>query len=113
STQLAPIDDAHGLAFAPRDLPVLEHIGADANAELLPQHTLDRGLQAGGVDVRAGRLALHGELVHHALAVDDELIVRRNVRNGEQRVLDVGGVDVDAAHDDHVVAPALQAVDPR
>ena len=58
-------------------------------------------------------LALDGQLVHRAGSLDDELVVRRGLGDREERVLDVRGVDVDAAHDDHVVAPAAQAADPR
>ena len=66
-----------------------------------------------GSTSRVDGLALNGELVHRAVSFHHELVVRGGLGNGEQRVLDVRGVHVDASHDDHVVAPAAKAPDPR
>ena len=38
-----PIDDAYGLPLAAGHRAGLEHLDADADAELLAQHALDRG----------------------------------------------------------------------
>ena len=56
---------------------------------------------------------MNGQLVHQPGAFDDQLIVRGGLRNREKGVLDVGGIHVDTADDDHVVAPPAQAADSR
>jgi hypothetical protein len=103
---LPSIEDADGLAFAPRHPAALDDVDADADAELLVQHPLDVGTQVGCIHVLVGGLATNRELVQHAGTLDDELVVRGGRGNGEERMLDVRGIHVDAADDEHVVAAA-------
>ncbi len=53
------------------------------------------------------------EDVERVRALQAQLVVRRQPRNREQRRLDLGREDVDAAHDQHVVGTALDPADPR
>ena len=55
------------------------------------------------------RLAFDGQLVEWPMAFDDQAVVRRRPFDAQQQLLDVGGVDVDAADDQHVVVAAAQA----
>ena len=70
---------------------------------------------ASGDRVGAGldRLAADGDLVERLRALDHELVVRRDARLGEQDVLDLGRVEVDAADDQHVVAAAADRAHAR
>src|SRR5438874_13178747 len=45
-----------------------------------------------------------------ALPIDDDLIVTGQTWTGEQDLFDLGGEDIDAAHDEHIVGAALHAL---
>ena len=63
-------------------------------------------LDPDGAEEVLGRLRAHLELVHRPLAADHELVVVGELRDPREHVLDLGGEDVDAANDQHVVRPA-------
>src|SRR5262249_13143369 len=58
-------------------------------------------------------LDLDGQLVEVLRALDDELVVRRELRDRKKRALDLAREDVDAADDQHVVGSSEDARHPR
>src|SRR6266508_3284716 len=92
----APVDHAHGLALAARDLAARQQLDRNGDADALAQRVRDAGAQVGAVDPVGGGLAVDRELVQRAGALDDELVVGRDAGNAEERVLDLGGIEVDA-----------------
>ena len=64
----------------------------------------------GELDGQVVRLDLDREHVQLRRSVDDDPVLRAYARHGAERVLDHVGVDVDAADEQHVVDPAVDAV---
>ena len=69
--------------------------------------------QAGGVAIERAGLALEGELVHQARALDDQSPVGGDAGDAGENLLDVRGIHVDAADDQHVVAAAAELDEAR
>ena len=86
------------LAAAARDGAGLDELDGEARAERRAHALLQRGTIGG----RIGRLAADGD----ALACDRQLPVRRDARDREQELLDIGGEDVRAGDRQPVGAAA-------
>ena len=56
-------------------------------------------------------LDLDGHRIERAFARQHDLVVRRDAREADQHRLDLRGIDVDAADDQHVVVAAGDAQD--
>ena len=59
----------------------------------------------------APRLDFDRHVIEASVTVDDELVVRRDVRGADQHRLDLRRVYVDATDDQHVVVAARDAQD--
>ena len=73
---------------------------------------LDPLRSAVAVAVARGRLALSVSSSSAPGPLDDQPVVRRGALDAQQHVLDLGGVEVDSADDQHVVVAAAQAGQP-
>src|SRR5919197_2408473 len=115
-------DHAHGLALGARQRPRGHQREGHAEADGLRQpggHALlklsedwMRGVEAGAArDHGRRRLHLHLEPRERARAVDDELVVRDDLVDAEQRRLHLGRIEVHALDDEHVVGAAFHTRD--
>jgi hypothetical protein len=86
---------------------------AGATADLGERRVSGLEVAAAPREQRRRRLDLHLDAARRLAAVDDQQVVRLAARDGEQRGLDLGGIEVDALDDQHVVARALDARDAR
>src|SRR5690606_13477677 len=108
---------ASSVTFTP--MPTLSRIlWATSRARRSTGSSEGEGAVALRADAQAGEGGLVDlqpqlDLVEGALAAHDELVVRRGVGEVLQRRLDLGGVDVHAAHDEHVVGAASDHPDAR
>ena len=93
-------------------LPGRDQRHGDPQAGVIPQELLEPGLRAGRDPGGASGLALEGQLVQRAGPLDDQAVVRCHAAGAEQHVLHLRGIDVDAAHDQHVVVAAAQPGQP-
>src|SRR6266478_3772040 len=121
---LLALDHTHGLAFGSRDRSRGHDRELDAQAGRLPEllggaptERLDLGMIGGEAaapgDQLGRRLDLDLEPGQGRRAIDDHLVVRRQLLDGEQGSFDLRGIEVDALDDEHVVRAALDARHPR
>src|ERR1700694_3355465 len=110
-TQIA---HAHRLALRTRHFAgFFRHYGrrdADQRLDVIADLLLD--LASGLFIQRTSGFDLYGQFVQATAPLDHELVVRRDVRQADQHSLDLRGIDVHAADDQHVVVTpgdALQA----
>src|SRR4051812_251690 len=100
----AVVDHPHRLALAARDRAGREQLDGHLDAGVLAQGPCDPGAEGLAVELRVDRLAAHRQLVEGVRALQDQLVVRGDALDVQQGVLDLGGVEVDAADDEHLVA---------
>src|SRR2546425_562170 len=110
--EITVVDHALGLEFRARQLARRHQLDARRDAEPraqpLPHARGERGAgRVGGVARRV--LRAHEQLVHRLAARDDHPELAAESLDGAQGVLDGAGVDVLAAHDEHVVDAAVEA----
>src|SRR5215211_7035067 len=108
----AAIQHPHGLALTPRDLARRHPLDGPGHAGVIPQRGAPSRGQSRAINAVVGRLARHRELVEGAVALDDQLVVGGKAIDPEQHMLDLGRIQVYAADDEHVVAPAAHGTHP-
>src|SRR6266576_1718984 len=103
----AHVHHAHRLALAAGDRAWLEQLDANADPGRLAQRVLLAPGQAGAL-----ALASEDQFIQGPRPLEHELVVRPYPVDGEQDALDLGGIQVDAADDEHVVAASAHRAHP-